>query len=134
MRLFCVLIACAVSLSACGSSSNSPTTPTVITLLDTTVALVAGQNCNIGGKSVDFQGTANTHVTVALTGSGSTGGVGMNLGVTLYAPDFATQLTGGTGLNTVTVDKALTQTGTHHVSFCEVNGVAGNVRVVVTQN
>ena len=54
---------------------------------------------------------------------------------TLYAPDFTTQLggssPGGAGAASLTV--ALTQSGLHHLSVCDVNGVAATLRVTVMQ-
>jgi hypothetical protein len=126
MRLDRAVLIIAFLLSACGG--NKSTAPTAVTLLDATVALVAGQNCNIGGMSRDFSGTANTRVTVMVAASG------LNLTVVLYSPDFTTQIAAATGSGSATINQSLTLTGTHHVTFCEVNGLAGNVRVTVTQS
>ena len=50
-------------------------------------------------------------------------------------PDYATQLALGTAStsNTETLDYTLTQSGTFHVTVCDVNGVGGDVRLTVTQ-
>jgi hypothetical protein len=119
----------ALSLAGCGGSETSPT-PQPTVLLDATVNFVQGVTCNTGGVSVDFGGTAGRSVAIAATGSAS-----LTPRFTLYAPDFATQLGGSTstGAGAASLTFALTQTGVHHVTLCDVNGTAGPVRVVVTQ-
>jgi hypothetical protein len=99
-------------------------------LLDTTLTLVAGVNCNTGGVSADFAGTAGRTVVITATGAAT-----LTPRFTLYAPDFATQLGGSssTGAGASSLTFALTQTGTHHVTACDLTGVAGALRVVVTQ-
>jgi hypothetical protein len=104
--------------------------PQATVLLDTSVTFVAGVTCNTGGVSVDFNGTSGRTVSIAATGATS-----LTPRFTLYAPDFATQLAGSssTGGGAASLTFALTQTGVHHVTLCDLNGIAGPVRVVVTQ-
>lgn len=99
-------------------------------LLDTSLTVVAGVNCNTGGVSADFNGTSGRTVAIVATGSST-----QTPRFTLYAPDFATQLAGSsaTGAGAASLTFALTQTGVHHITLCDLNGVAGPVRVVVTQ-
>jgi hypothetical protein len=90
----------------------------------------AGVTCATGGVSRDFSGTAGKTVVITASGTSS-----MAPQITLYAPDFETQLAGSasTGAGRAALTKALTETGTHHLSLCDANGVAGLVNVVVTQ-
>jgi len=124
----CAVILLASGLTSCGSTTSP--TPQGTVLLDTTVAVVQGVTCNTGGVSTDFTGTAGRTVIITATGATS-----LTPRFTLYAPDFATQLGGSasTGAGAASLTFALTQTGVHHVTLCDVNGVGGTLRVVVTQ-
>lgn len=116
-------------LAGCGGT-ESPTSPSDTVLLSTSVNFVAGVTCATGGVSVDFAGTAGKAIAVTATGAAA-----LTPRFTLYAPDFATQLAGSTssGAGSAALNFTLTQTGTHHVSLCDLNGVAGAVAVKVTQ-
>ena len=117
-----------LSLIGCGGSSTSPT-PQPTTLLNRTLTLTAGQNCNAGGVSSDFTPTSGKTVTATATGSGS-----VNPSLTLYAPDFTTQLSGALGSSgRASLTFTINQTGTHHLSVCDPNGVGGSVTVTITQ-
>lgn len=124
------LLLAASCLIACGGSSTTPTPAQGTVLLDTTLTFVQGVTCNTGGVSTSFAGTSGRTVTIAATGAAT-----LTPQFTLYAPDFATQLRGSSsaGAGAASLSFALTQTGTHHVTLCDVNGVAGAIRVVVTQ-
>ena len=124
---FLMLIA-GMHLTGCGSSS--PAGPTPATLLDTTVTLVQGVTCNIGYVGAEFNGVAGT--TVAISAAGAANLTPLFI---LYAPDFATQLSGSSsnGAGAASLTCALTQSGLYHLSICDVNGVAGTLRVTVQQ-
>ena len=126
----CAAFVLAASLMGCEGDDSSPTTPQGTVLLDTSLNLVAGVTCNTGGVSADFNGTSGRTVSITTTGPSS-----LTPRFTLYAPDFATQLGGSssTGAGAASLTFALTQTGVHHVTACDVNGVAGALRLVVTQ-
>jgi hypothetical protein len=115
-------------LAGCGSTA--PNGPTPVVLLDTTVALTQGVTCNVGYVGAEFTGTAGRTVAISATGAPS-----LTPLFILYAPDFKTQLAGssssGAGAAAVTI--ALTQSGLHHLSICDLQGAAGNLRVVVQQ-
>lgn len=117
-----------VAFAACGDDDSSGPGPNV--LLSTNIILEGGVTCATGGVSKDFTGTAGK--TVVITASGASA---LTPQITLYAPDFETQLAGSasTGAGRAALTKALTETGTHHLSVCDANGVAGNLTVVVTQ-
>ena len=120
----------ALSLTGCGGTSTTPTPSQGTVLLDTSLTFVQGVTCNTGGVSASFAGTSGRTVTIAATGAAT-----LTPQFTLYAPDFATQLraSSAAGAGAASLTFALTQTGTHHVTLCDVNGVAGAIRVVVTQ-
>lgn len=113
---------------SCGSTS--PTGPTPVVLLDTTITLVQGVNCNVGYVGAEFNGAAGK--TVAITANGAASLTPLFI---LYAPDFATQLASSSpnGAGAASLTFALTQSGLHHLSVCDVNGVAGALRIVVQQ-
>lgn len=121
-----------LSVAGCGGSNTAPSTPaasTSVVLLDTSVTLLAGVTCVTGNKSVDFTGTAGKTVAISATGAAN-----MTPHFTLYAPDFATQLAASTSTaGAASLTFALTLTGVHHLSLCDNNGVAGTLRVTVTQ-
>src|SRR5215471_10170239 len=126
-RLACLSLAMAVAglhLTGCGSAP--PTTPTPIVLLDTIVTLVDGVNCNVGYAGAEFTGTAGTTVVISATGAANLTPVFI-----LYAPDFATQLASSSsrGAGAASLTYPLTQSGLHHLSICEANGVAGTLRI-----
>ena len=125
----CVLIAIAAfHLTGCGSSA--PAEPTPLTLLDTTVTLLQGVTCNVGYVGAEFTGVAGKTVAIAATGAAN-----LTPLFILYAPDFATQLSGSSpsGPGAASLTFALTQSGLHHLSVCDMNGVAGTLRVTVQQ-
>ena len=126
-------LACALSalalVAACGDDTEA-TSPIGDVLLSANLIMEGGVTCATGGVSRDFTGTAGK--TVVITASGTSA---MTPQITLYAPDFETQLAGSasTGPGRAALTKLLTETGTHHVSVCDANGVAGNLNLVVTQ-
>jgi hypothetical protein len=126
--LVCVVSA-VMLLGACGDDDES-TGPTLDVLLSTNVLLSAGVTCATGGVNKDFSGTAGK--TVVITASGPST---LTPQITLYAPDFETQLAGSasTGAGKAALTQALTETGTHHLSVCDANGVGGSLNLVVTQ-
>ena len=75
-------------LTGCGGSS-SPTVPTSVVLLDTTLTLVQGVTCNTGYVGTEFTGVAGKSVSISATGAAS-----LTPLFIVYAPDFATQLGG----------------------------------------
>jgi hypothetical protein len=115
-------------LTGCGSTS--PTAPTPVTLLDTTVTLTQGVTCNVGYVGAEFTGTTGKTVAIAANGAAN-----LTPLFILYAPDFATQLSGSSsnGAGAASLTFTLTQSGLHHLSICDVNGVAGTLRVTVQQ-
>ena len=125
---YVVLAIAALHLTGCGSAS--PAAPTPVVLLNTMVTLADGVNCNVGYAGAEFTGTAGT--TIAISASG---GASLTPLFVLYAPDFATQLgsSSSRGAGAASLTFALTQSGLHHLSICDVNGVAGTLRVVVQQ-
>jgi hypothetical protein len=114
-------------LTACGAS---PSGPTPVVLLDTTMTLAQGVTCNIGYVGTEFTGVAGRTVVISATGAAS-----LTPLLILYAPDFATQLAGSSssGAGSASLTFALTQSGLHHLSVCDLNGAAGTLRVTVTQ-
>jgi hypothetical protein len=78
----------------------------------------------------DFNGTSGKTVVVTVSGPST-----LTPQFTLYAPDFATQLAGSAAISAgrAALTHALTETGTHHLTICELNGAAGNFSLVVTQ-
>lgn len=126
-----IALSCVSLLALCfAACSSSPTTPTEITLLDTTLTLAQGVTCQTGGVSTDFSGTAGK--TVAIIG---TGNITQTPRFTLYAPDFTRQLGGSSSVSpgSATLTIGLTETGVHHLTFCDVNGVGGTLHVTVHQ-
>ena len=127
LKLMSGAVLAVLSVIACGSP-NGPT-PQPTTLLSTTLALPAGANCNTGGNSATFSPTNGKTITIIAQGSGA-----VNPAITLYAPDFATQLGGAIGTGgRATLTFPITQTGNHHISVCDQTGTGGNVTVTITQ-
>ena len=124
-----LMIAATLSLPGCGST-DSPTSPSETVLLNTTVNVVAGVTCATGGVSTDFTGTAGKSTTITASGAAN-----LTPRFTLYAPDFTTQLAGSTstGAGAASLTFTLVQNGTHHVSVCDLAGVAGSLTVRVVQ-
>jgi len=124
------LLFSALYLAGCGSSSTAPVTSTQVVLLDTSVTLLAGVTCSTGNMAVDFTGTSGKTVLISATGAAT-----LTPQFTLYAPDFATQLAGATSstAGSASLTFTLTQSGVHHISLCDTKGVAGTLRVTVTQ-
>jgi hypothetical protein len=122
-----VMVIVGFYLTACGSSPNGPTP---VVLLDTTVTLAQGVTCNIGYVGTEFTGMAGQTVAISATGAAS-----LTPLFILYAPDFATQLAGSSpsGAGSASLTFALTQSGLHHLSVCDLNGAAGMLRVTVKQ-
>ena len=128
-RFACACLGIAiVNLTACGSAS--PAGPTPVVLLDTTVTLTSGENCTGGYAGAEFTGTAGTTVTISATGGATLAPL-----VVLYAPGFTTQLgvSSSSRAGTASLTSAITQSGVHHLSVCNVNGVAGTLRITVQQ-
>jgi len=126
----CLVIAAGLPLAGCGSSSPTAPPPAPVVLLDTTVPLTDGVNCTVGYVGAEFTGTAGTTVAISATGAAN-----LTPLFILYAPDFATQLatSSARGAGAASLTYALTQAGLHHLSICDVNGVAGTLRVTVQQ-
>jgi hypothetical protein len=127
-RAYSLMKMAALVLAGCGS--GSPTAPAPVVLLDTTVTLAAGVNCTGGYVGAEFTGTAGTTVAVS-----AAGGASQTPLFILYAPDFATQLatSASHGAGSASLALTLAQSGVHHLSICDVNGVAGTLRIVVQQ-
>jgi hypothetical protein len=121
------IVAVAMSTAACNSDTTAPATQM---LLDVTVTLTQGVDCNMGGVSVDLTGQAGPTVTIV-----AVGGSNMRPQFTLYAPDYETQLGGSTadGDGRAKLVFTLSQSGTHHLTLCDANGAAGALKVTVTQ-
>jgi hypothetical protein len=126
----CVAIAIAQLLLTGCNGSTPPTAPTSVVLLDTTLTLVQGVTCNTGYVGTEFTGVTGTRVSISATGAAN-----LTPLFVVYAPDFATQLGGSSpsGAGAAALTLALTQSGLHHLSVCDLNGVAGTVRVIVMQ-
>jgi hypothetical protein len=130
-RLACLVVLIAgLHLAGCGSSTPAAPTPAPVVLLDTMVTLAAGVNCTVGYAGAEFPGTAGTTVAISATGASTQTPLFI-----LYAPDFATQLatSASRGAGAASLTFALTQTGVHHLSICDVNGIAGTLRITVQQ-
>jgi hypothetical protein len=120
-----------------GSGPSTPTGPTVTTppsqvrvLLDVRrVDVPGGQGCNISSNPQEFMGRAGTMVTIEVNGP-----LAMTPSITVYAPDFATQLRGtltsGPGIQTMVT--TTTENGPYRVNVCATNSVGGPVRIRVT--
>ena len=119
----------ALFISGCGGA-DSPTSPSETVLLNTTLNVVAGVTCATGGVSADFTGSAGKSTTITASGAAN-----LTPRFTLYAPDFTTQLGGSTstGAGAASLTFTLIQSGTHHVTVCDLAGVAGALTVRVTQ-
>jgi hypothetical protein len=119
-----------IAVISCGGSESPVAARGPNTLLDTTVDLVQGVNCNTGGVAADFIGKAG--ITVKIDGSGPTT-LTPQLG--LYAPDYSTLLAGSApaGAGKATFTLALAQNGTYHLNACDTKGVGGRLRLTVTQ-
>ena len=89
-----------------------------------------GVTCNVGYVGAEFTGVTGKTVTISTTGAAS-----LTPLFILYAPDYATQLAvsspGSAGAASLTF--ALTQSGLHHLSICDVNGAGGALKVTVQQ-
>jgi hypothetical protein len=122
------IVIAAIYLPGCGGSP--PNGPSPVVLLDTTVTLTQGVPCNIGYVGAEFAGVAGKTVAISATGAAS-----LTPLFTLYAPDFATQLGGSSssGAGAASLTFVLTQSGLHHLSVCDLNGVAGTLKVTVKQ-
>lgn len=122
------MVIAGLHLTGCGSTP--PAGPTPVVLLDTNLTMVQGITCNIGYAGAEFTGVIGKTVTISATGPAS-----LTPLFILYAPDFATQLAGSSssGAGAASLTFALTQSGLHHLSVCDVNGVAGLLRVIVQQ-
>jgi hypothetical protein len=123
-----VMVIAGLYLAGCGGTS--PNGPTPVVLLDTTVTLAQGVNCNVGYVGAEFAGAAGKTVAISATGAPNLTPLFL-----LYAPDFATQLGGSSpgGPGSAALTFTLTQSGLHHLSICDVNGIAGMLRVTVKQ-
>jgi len=123
-----MMVIAGLYVTTCGGSS--PNGPTPVVLLDTTVTLAQGANCNTGYVGAEFTGMVGRTVRISVTGAASLTPIFI-----LYAPDFAQQVgaSSPTGPGAASLISALAQSGLHHLSICDVNGVAGTLRVNVTQ-
>jgi hypothetical protein len=101
-----------------------------VVLLDTTVPLAQDVTCNVGYAGAEFTATAGRLVTISVSGS-----VNLTPLFILYAPAFATQLgvSSPAGPGAASFAFIPAQTGLHHLSICDVNGVAGTLKVGVNQ-
>jgi hypothetical protein len=117
------------SATPTGPTTTTPPTPQVRVLLDVSVDVPGVQGCNVSSNPQEFTGQAGTTVTIEVTGSSA-----MTPSITVYAPDFATQLMGtttsGPGMQTMTTTP--TENGPHRVNVCASNSVGGSVRIRVT--
>ncbi len=124
-----VMAIAALFLMRCGGPI-SPDEHLEVVLLDTSVNLVEGVTCYVGYVGADFGGVTGRTVAISVAGARN-----LTPLFTLYAPDFATLLgvssSGGAGTASLTF--TLTQTGLHHLSICDVNGVPGPLKVNVKQ-
>jgi hypothetical protein len=89
-----------------------------------------GVTCNIGYVGAEFNGVTGKTIAISATGAAS-----LTPLFVLYSPDFATQLAGSSpsGAGAASLTFVLTQSGLHHLSVCDVNGVAGALRISVQQ-
>lgn len=129
LRAFAAVLTASAMLAGCGDDDES-TGPDPDVLLSTNIILTAGVTCETGGVNKDFNGVAGKTIAMVVSGAAS-----LTPQFTLYAPDFDTQLafSASTGAGRAAASRALTETGTYHISVCDANGVAGNVTLVVTQ-
>ena len=139
VRSLAIKIASAAAVGlmiGCGGTSTTPTAPTTTTpaaqvrvLLDITVDVPGGDGCNVSSTPQEFTGQAGTAVTIEVTGPS-----GMTPAIIVYAPDYATQLTGTTasGPGTQTLTTTPTENGPHRVGVCATNSVGGSIRIRVT--
>jgi hypothetical protein len=127
---FGLMIGCGGATTPTGPTTTTPPTPQVRVLLDVSGVDVPGpQGCNVSSTPQEFTGQAGTTVTIEVTGPSA-----MTPSITVYAPDFATQLTGtttsGPGMQTMTT--TTTENGPYRVNVCASNSVGGSVRIRVT--
>ena len=117
----------ALCLTSCGGSES--TAPVTVTVLDVTVPLVQGVTCDQGGVGIEFTGEAGKTVTILATGASN-----QTPRFYLYNPSYGTLLGASSayGANRARLIFALTESGVHHLTVCEANGVGGSVRVTVT--
>lgn len=159
MRVSCFALSVALSAAACGghsptspssdsssTSSQSPTNPAgsatpAGTILDMGASVGAGSRfrCNVGALSGDVPGSAGMRITITADGTESvppgTLARGLNIRVTLFAPDFTTPLAEVTGTGAAVLTSILlTQTGAYRASICEVDGLAGFIHLRVKQD
>jgi hypothetical protein len=122
-------LAFALPLVACGDDDDG-TDPNLNVVLNSTVIFSgATTSCATGGVSRDF--TSQSGKTVAVTVSGPSA---LTPQFVLYAPDFETQIaaSASTGAGRAALNHTLTETGVHHLTFCDANGASGSINVVVT--
>lgn len=129
-RAWVCLVVSIAGLHITGCGSASPTGPTPVVLLDATVTLMQGTTCNVGYVGAEFNGVTGKTIAISATGAAS-----LTPLFVLYSPDFATQLAGSSpsGAGAASLTFVLTQSGLHHLSVCDVNGVAGALRINVQQ-
>jgi hypothetical protein len=120
-------LAAVVLLAGCGGD-DATGTPSTVQLLDVSVTLPAGVNCDEGGTHAEFTGTTGKTVTILASGA-----TNLHPVFVLYGPDFTTQLGSSSayGDGKARLSIALTQSGTHNLSICETNGLAGTLRITV---
>jgi hypothetical protein len=124
-----VMVIAALFLAGCGGPI-SPDEHLEVVLLDTSVNLVEGVTCLVGYVGADFGGVIGRTVAISVAGAPNLTPI-----FTLYAPDFATLLgvSSSSSAGTASLTFTLIQTGLHHLSICDVNGIPGALKVNVKQ-
>ena len=125
-----VALALALSVFGCGDSSGPDDEGGAVTILDVTVTIDQGIDCNEGGVSQQFNGVAGASVTITATAASN-----MKPGFILYDIAYNEQLAASTaaGAGKATLTFTLTETGAHNLSICEDNGIGGPIRIIVKQ-
>jgi len=114
--------------ASCSSDSGSGPSGTT-TLLDVSVNLPDGENCNVGGVAREFMAILGRQLTVTATGP-----TNRNIQITVYDTDYTTQLgTAESNQGTARIVAAAEPGGTHYVVACERDGLPATARIVVTQ-
>jgi len=123
------MVVAVLVLAGCGGPI-SPDEHLEVVLLDTSVNLVEGVTCYVGYVGADFGGVIGRTVVISVAGAPN-----LTPLFTLYAPDFATLLgvSSSSAAGTASLTFTLTQTGLHHLSICDVNGIPGPLKVNVKQ-
>lgn len=116
----------ALLLTGCGGKDS--TAPSEVQILNVSVNLDAGVNCDQGGAAAEFAGQAGKTYTILASGASS-----LRPFFVLYAPDFGTQLGASSayGNGKARLSIGVTETGTFHLTVCEVNGAGGTLKITV---